>query len=86
MEKTLISAYCYDIRKTERYIYCLECRQYATTKYRIYIDKYHVICSVFDTREEAEQVLRDSPWHGRVESMDWVDIETLPHRYTRKGR
>lgn len=82
----LINAVTCNIRKTERFIYSTECRTYLTTKYQIHYSKRSWLCTVFDTREQAERELALERQTGWVEPMAYEYHETLHHRYKREGR
>ena len=82
----LINAVTCNIRTTERFIYSTECRTYLTTKYQIHYSKRSWLCTVFDTREQAERELALERQTGWVEPMAYEYHETLHHRYKREGR
>lgn len=89
----LIMAQTCEWHRTERYLYTTEVREYQTTKYQIRTKFIH-LCTVFKTKEEAEDELARmlrTEWKGQtgwVESYEWPEFVTLHHRYTirKKGR
>ena len=54
----LISAVTCSIRKTAKYIYSAEIREYKVTRYRIRYSPKSYLCTVFHTYEEAEHWAR----------------------------
>lgn len=82
----LISAVTCSIRKTEKYIYSAEIREYLVTRYRIRYSSKSYLCTVFHTYEEAEHYLALEYRSGWVEQYETTETEVLHHRYKREGR
>lgn len=88
----LIRSVTCNIRKTEKYIYSTEVREYLVTRYRVRYNPWSLGCSVFNTSEEAQEYLTRelrSAWghkSGWVEPYETTETESLHHRYKREGR
>lgn len=82
----LISAVTCSIRKTEKYIYSAEVREYLVTRYRIRYSPRSYLCTVFHSSEEAEHYLARGNQSGWVEAYETTETEVLHHRYKREGR
>ena len=82
----MISAVTCNIRKSPKYIYSTEVREYRVTKYRIRYSPRSWQCTVFDSPEEALVRLTIEHKGGWVESYETTETEILHHRYTREGR
>lgn len=82
----LISAVTCGIRKTAKYIYSTEIREYKVTRYRIRYSARSYQCTVFHTFEEAYGRMMLERLSGWVEPYETIESETLHHRYNREGR
>lgn len=82
----LISAVTCSIRKTAKYIYSAEIREYKVTRYRIRYSPKSYLCTVFHTYEEAEHYLALEYRSGWVEAYETTETKVLHHRYNREGR
>ena len=81
----MIFACTTNIRKTSRFIYSDEMRDYLVTRYRVIYSAGSVLCRAFDRREDAEAETRIKP--GRVEAYEKIEYVVLHHRYiNRAGR
>lgn len=77
----LVSAQTCEWHRTQRFLYTTEIREYQIIKYQIHFSKFEYLCTVFDTREEAENELARTGRGGWVEPFEWFELVTLHHRY-----
>ena len=82
----LINAVTCGIRKTAKYIYSTEIREYKVTRYRIRYSPKSWQCTVFHTYAEAYGRMKLDRLDGWVEQYETTETKVLHHKYKREGR